>query len=199
MKAARLTFFRRMTGLCPSAALMLTMLVLIVAATTTAAQTNVFVPGNASGCFGNADYGCPVPLVAALAVGGPGTITVTYVSGKVCWETCAHKTGPNGVLAKAGGFQTPLQEAHGISGAWMHHLAALIGVFVPQSRIQRAGFSALDGTKNLAPVGIMPNGLFFIGTGKTFSVSEAGTLFLGINDPGVSDNGGGFNVTVTGP
>ena len=52
---------------------------------------------------------------------------------------------------------------------------------------------------DLAPVGIMPNGLLFIGTGKTFSMSEAGTLFLGINDPGVSDNSRDFNVTVTGP
>jgi hypothetical protein len=45
----------------------------------------------------------------------------------------------------------------------------------------------------------MPDGLFLIGAGKTFSVSEAGTLFLGINDCEVSDNSGGFNVTVTGP
>jgi len=44
----------------------------------------------------------------------------------------------------------------------------------------------------------MPNGLFFIGTGKTFSVHHAGTLFLGINDTLVGDNSGGFNVTVTG-
>jgi hypothetical protein len=44
---------------------------------------------------------------------------------------------------------------------------------------------AIDGTKGAALVGIMPGGLFFIGTGKTFSVT-AGTLFLRINDTLVS-------------
>lgn len=48
------------------------------------------------------------------------------------------------------------------------------------------GFLAIDGTKGAALVGIMPGGLFFIGTGKTFSVTEAGTLFLRINDTLVS-------------
>jgi len=43
----------------------------------------------------------------------------------------------------------------------------------------------------------MPNGLFFIGSAKKFWVAQAGTLFLGINDCWVSDNGGGFNVTVS--
>jgi hypothetical protein len=79
------------------------------------------------------------------------------------------------------------------------NLDALIGVFVPQSRVQKTGFSPIDGTKGVAKVGIMPCNLFFIGTGKTFPVSEAGTLYLGINDWYVGDNGGGFNVTVTGP
>ncbi len=45
----------------------------------------------------------------------------------------------------------------------------------------------------------MPDALFFIGTGKTFRTGEAGTLFLGINDCRVGDNGGGFTVTVTVP
>ena len=45
---------------------------------------------------------------------------------------------------------------------------------------------AIDGTKDAALVGIMPGELFFIGTGKTFSVTEAGTLFLRINDTLVS-------------
>jgi hypothetical protein len=194
MKTAKCTFFRRVTGLCSSAALMLTMLVLIVAATTTAAQ-NVFVPGNTNGCFGNAVDQC-VPLVAALTVSGPGTITVTYVSGTVT-DAGGINTGPNGVPLPASGYQVPLQEARGVALKRVAHADALIGVFVPQSRVQKAGFSALDGTKNVAPVGIMPNKLFFIGTGKTFPVSQAGTLFLGINDCWVGDNGGGFNVTVS--
>ena len=43
----------------------------------------------------------------------------------------------------------------------------------------------MDGTKDLVRAGLLPSTLFFIGTGKRLSVSEAGTLFLGIND----DNG----------
>jgi len=45
----------------------------------------------------------------------------------------------------------------------------------------------------------MPGGLFFIGESKTFQVTQAGTLFLGINSWTVANNGGGFNVTVAGP
>jgi hypothetical protein len=197
MKTAKFTFFRLVMAFCPSAALMLTMLVLIVAATTTAAQTNVFVPGNASGFFGNpADQ--VHPFVLALTVSGPGTITVTYVSGTVT-DAGNVNTGPNGVPWPTIGAQSPLQEAVGRLGKKITNLDALIGIFVPQFRVQKAGFSAVDGTKNVTKVGIVPNKLFFIGTGKTFPVSEAGTLFLGINDWIVGDNGGGFNVTVTGP
>jgi hypothetical protein len=198
MKATNFTFFRRVKAFCPSTTMMLTVLVLIVANATTAAQTNVFVPGNASGCFGYPADEC-VPLVAALTVGGPGTITVTYVTGLVTYDSEGDATGPNGVPCKCGG-QTPLNEARGIGLPRRYQKsAALMGVFVPQARVQRVGFNALDGTKNATRVGIMPGYLFFIGTGKTFSVSEPGTLFLGINDMVVGDNGGGFNVTVTGP
>jgi hypothetical protein len=199
MKAKKFMSFRRVRAVRPSAALILTVLVLTVAATTTAAQ-NVFVPGNASGYFGNPAYPL-IPLVSALTVSGPGTITVTYVSGLVTYDSNGDTAGPNGISCGrcTGNPQTPLQEAQGIGLMKIRRLAALIGVFVPQSRVQRAGFSAVDGTKNATPVGIMPGNLFFIGTGKTFPVSQAGTLFLGINDYIVSDNSGGFNVTVSGP
>jgi hypothetical protein len=196
MKAAKSTFFRRVTSFCSSAALLLVVLVLIVAAPTTAAQTQVFVAGNTNGCFGNAVDEC-IPLVAALTVNGPGRITVTYVSGTV--TDAGVNTGPDGVPWTDPRFQIPLQEKLGVWLKNMTHLDGLIGVFVPQSRVLRKGFSALDGTKGVTGVGIMPDRLFFIGTGKTFQASEAGTLFLGINDCWVGDNGGGFTVTVTGP
>jgi hypothetical protein len=197
MKATRCTFFRRLMGLCHSAALIFTMLVLTVAATTAPVQTPVFVPGNSTGCFGSTYDGC-TPLVAALAISGPGEITVTYVSGTVNWG--GGDVGPNGGFYGKSGYQFPLQEANGFAPhTKIGNIAALIGVFVPQSRVLRKGFNALDGTKNVARVGIMPGGLFFIGEGKTIDVKEAGTLFLGINDTYVADNSGGFNVTVTGP
>lgn len=199
MKAAKFTFFRRVTAFCPSAALMLAVLVLIVATTTTAAQTTVFVPGNTNGCFGNPVDTC-VPLVAAFTVSGGGRITVSYVSGTVT-DCCGVNAGPDGApwTWTNNRSQAPLQEKFGVVVKKITKLDALIGVFVPQSRVLRKGFSALDGTKGVSPVGIMPDGLFFIGTGKTIWVSEAGTLFLGINDCWISDNGGGFTVTVTRP
>ncbi|MGA8151636.1 MAG: hypothetical protein WB952_11850 [Terriglobales bacterium] len=176
-------------------------LVLFVAAATMTAQAQqdvqVFVPGTASGYFGNPQDQA-VPFVSALTVSGPGTITVTYISGTVT-DCCGINTGPNGVEFNARGQQWPLQEAHGRSGGIINNEDALIGVFVPQSRVLCKGFTAIDGTKNATRVGIMPNKLFFIGEGKTFDVTEAGTLFLGINDIVVGDNGGGFTVEVTGP
>ena len=175
----------------------LTILVLIAAATTAVAQTQVFVPGNATGCFGNPVDVC-VPLVAALTVTGPGKITVTYISGMANYGP--GEAGPNGVFFTYDVYaQVPLQEAVGVSLINTENMGALIGVFVPQSKVQKAGFSALDGTKNVTRLGIMPNGLFFVGESKTFSVSRAGTLFLGINDSVAGDNSGGFTVAVTGP
>jgi hypothetical protein len=198
MKATKFTFFRRVSVFCPSAVLILTMLVLTVSATTAAAQ-NVFVPGNASGYFGNS-VDLMVPFVPAITVNGPGTITVTYVSGTV--NTGGGDVGPNGGPSanKHETSQSPLQEAEGIAPhGTIGKVGALIGTFVRQSRIEQPGFKAIDGTKNATRVGIKPSQLFFIGESKNFDVKEAGTLFLGINDWNAGDNSGGFNVTVTGP
>jgi len=178
-------------------------LLLFVAAATMAAhaQTQVFVPGTASGCFGNGGVEACTPMVAGLTVNGPGTITVAYVSGTVIWTLNGDPpAGPEGVTCDwCQGGQPPLDEGHGIVHQKQTRLAALIGVFVPQARAAHKGFSAIDGTKAAVQVGIMPGWLFFIGQSKTFDVKESGTLFLGVNDYWVGDNSGGFNVEVTGP
>jgi len=164
------------------------------------AQTQVTVPGNASGYFGNrADM--MVPLVSALTVTGPGTITITYVSGTVNLGGGGGgiQSGPNGVTYNAGHAQMPLQEARGVTGGTINDFGALMGVFVPQSRVNHKGFSATDGTKYNVRIGIMPENLFFVGESKTINVPGAGTLFLGINDEGVVDNSGEFVVEVSGP
>jgi hypothetical protein len=125
---------------------------------------------------------------------------VTYVSGTVIWDgNPADAAGPDGtdMCTWCTGAQTPLNEALGIGQGKITQLAALIGVFVPQSRAQHKGFYPLDGTKNMTQLGVLPDGLFLIGTSKTGSVNQAGTLFLGINDYGAADNSGGFNVTVS--
>lgn len=179
--------------------IVLAFVVLAAALVTVAhAQTQVFIPGNASGYFGNS-VDTPVPFVPAVTVSGPATITVTYVSGTVNWGQPGVDVGPNGgAYANTGGFQFPLQEAKGTaSPPKVNNIAALIGAFVPQWRVNAAGFSALDGTKNVARAGVMPNWLFFVGTDLTFSVPEAGTLYLGINDTLIDDNSGGFTVTLS--
>lgn len=156
---------------------------------------NVVVPGNTLGNFGNPSC-CSQPYIPALAAPGPGTITVSYLSGTVT-DSSGINTGPNGVYWNVTGNQFPLQEAIGVSGGPINNLDSLIGVFVPQSRISMPGFTATDGTKNNTPVGIPPCGLVFIGTGHTFKVNQAGTLFLGINDDNGQSNGGAFTVRVT--
>lgn len=160
------------------------------------AQVQVFVPGNASGYFGNyADK--KVPFVPAITVDGPGTITVIYISGKV--SPGGGYVGPNGGYTSNDSNQSPLEEAKGVAPHKIGKVGALIGAFVPQSRAEREGFKAIDGTKNATRFGIKPSSLFFVGKGITLEVTEAGTLFLGINDWVVADNSGGFTVEVTGP
>lgn len=173
------------------------LLAVLIALTTIAghAQTDLFIPGNASGYFGNPMVG-QMPFVSAVTVKGSATITVTYTSGTIT-DINGVNTGPDGVDCNYCA-QLPIEEATGfLQTGTAHHLDALIGVFVPSWRVNHAGFSPIDGTKGVAEIGIMPDGLFFIGTSKTFKVSGAGTLYLGINDNWVSDNGGGFNVTVS--
>jgi len=200
MRNTKLVSLSRVKSFRLGIALALVTVVLVAAAPTAARADDIFVPGNASGFFGNpADQ--QNAMVAAITVTGPGTITVTYDSGLVTWDAAGDTTGPDGVACSScKGAQTPLNEAQGLGLQDIDKVGALIGVFVPQSRVQRKGFGALDGTKDAPPdVGIMPGGVFFIGEGTQFDVKGAGTLYLGINDWQVGDNSGGFNVTVTGP
>ena len=179
----------------PCSGIVLLVILMAVTAVVSDAQVTIFVPGRAS------DFGNPVtklvPFVKALTVLGPGDIQITYVSGTVSFG--GGLTGPNGVPWENGLLQTPLQEAKGVGRGHVTNLAALIGAFVPKTRVDLLGFRPIDGTKNLTAAGIVPSTLFFVGTSKTIHVNGPGTLFLGINDEGIDDNGGGFNVQVTGP
>jgi len=172
-----------------------TVLILIItAAATTASAKHVYVGGKATGCFGNADTACKT-LVTGIAVSGPGTITIS-ASGRVKWGGGAY-SGPNGRSACIPDYQKPLQEAQGIAHGCVKNVGALFGVFVAQSWVQQEGFQPFDATKNLVQVGIKPGGLILVGRNKKLQVKEAGTLFLGINDDGVQDNGGRFSVNIT--
>jgi hypothetical protein len=123
----------------------------------------------------------------------------------VTWSSDGSTTGPEGAsCSSCQAGQTPLHESRGEGHRKLDKVGALIGIFVPAWRVQQTGFQAIDGTKGIPTsgplvLGICPADLLFVGESKTFDVTEAGTLFLGINDPQVGDNSGGFNVTVTGP
>jgi hypothetical protein len=45
-------------------------------------------------------------------------------------------------------------------------------------------------------VGINPSQLFLIGNSLTYTATQGGTLYLGINDWITDDNGGSFSVTL---
>lgn len=181
-----------------SVALSAAALFFLIAVGTATAQTTatVFVPGNTLGDFGNPSVDGNQPYVTGIVASGPGTIVITYLSGTVT-DCCPElSTGPDGTPFNFASGQSPLQEAEGIAGGTIDDLDALIGTFVPQSRVQAPGFSPVDGTKDRVSVGLLPSALFFIGTGKRLSVSQAGTLFLGINDDNAAGNGGGYNVLI---
>jgi hypothetical protein len=132
--------------------LALALATIVGAATLTAsAQVQIFVPGNTNGGFGNS-IDIVVPFVPAITVNGPGTITVTYLSGTVP-DGGGVDAGPNGVPWTMNGAQSPLQESRGVRYGTIDNLDALIGVFVPQTTVEWPGFSAVDGTKNIAKVG----------------------------------------------
>jgi len=76
----------------------------------------------------------------------------------------------------------------------------LIGAFVPAATADNPSFVAIDSTKpqcSVTDVCIDPTLLFFIGDSDVYNATQAGTLFLGINDWLTYDNGGGFSVTLT--
>lgn len=171
------------------------------------AQTQVTVPGNASGLFGNHhDRNAPglfgnhddrrVPFVPAITVDGPATIKISYVSGTVTGMGGVD-SGPNGVSWDTHRNQSPLQEKDGIAGGRIPNLDALLGAFVGKRRSDSPKFSAIDGTKGVVRVGIVPEALFFVGEGITYEAKEAGTLYLGINDWINSNNRGEFVVDVS--
>jgi hypothetical protein len=182
-----------------SVALGAAVLLVLTAAVGASAQTTntVFVPGNTLVDFGNPSVSGNQPYVTGIVAAGPGTIVVTYLSGTVTDCCPAFTTGPDGTVFNYTGIQSPLQEAAGIAGGTIKNADALIGIFVPQSRVQAEGFKAVDGSKNIAAVGLVPSNLFFIGTGKALKVRGPGILFLGINDVNAATNEGGYNVSIT--
>lgn len=172
-----------------------------------ASAVTVTVPGTANGGFGSPNTGGSTPFVAAITVTGPGTISIA-ATGTINFGGGFPSNGPNGGVFGASpgnlSLSLPLDEAVGMNsagypGKQIRRLGALIGAFVPQSLVSNPLFQPVDGTKGLAPIGIVPSQLFFVGNSHVIEVNSAGTLYLGINDGGVVDNSGAFTVNVTTP
>ena len=155
--------------------------------------TTVTVSGQTSGAFG-LPSDATIPFVLAIVAPGPGAITVTATG-------CVTDVGVS--CATADGFSfnggtTPLQEA-GVAGNPDLHVDGLIGALVPAAVAANPTFKPVDSSKSAcAPGPCIDRGqLFFIGSSKVFSVSQPSTLYLGIDDFIILDNGGAFTVTVT--
>jgi hypothetical protein len=159
-----------------SVALTAGVLFFLIAVGTSPAQTTatVFIPGNTLGDFGNPSVDGNQPYVTGIVATGPGTIAITYLSGLVTDCCPDFSTGPDGAIWNFGTGQSALQEALGIAGGTIDNVDALIGIFVPQSRVQATGFSPVDGTKDRVGVGLLPSALFFIGTSKRYQQEAIG-------------------------
>jgi len=158
------------------------------------AQTTVTVSGKTNGDFGS-PIDTIVPFVHGVTVTGPSIITIT-ATGCVTDVGVTGCITPNGVSFNA--TTTPLQEA-GINGNPDPNLDGLIGAFVPANIANDPNFQPIDSTKADCSPGpcINPNLLFLVGASDTIRVNGPGSLYLGIDDFIVNDNGGSHTVTIT--
>ena len=187
---------------------------LLCACSTPAWAVMITVDSKASGMFGehpSGFAGTVLDMVEALTVSGPTKIKISATGqinispGVAVFETVS----PDGVSTdqfdrSLVGF-LPLEEPLVDAGTDPNSLpmllpdaGALMGAFVPQAIVELPGFLAKD--DDFPNGGISPGLLFFVGSGPfTFLASEAGTLFLGINDNRTGNNLGAFQVTVEVP
>jgi hypothetical protein len=151
----------------------------VFAAGPVAAQNRVAIPSTATGGFGEAN-GCHSGLVPALKLPGPQTLIITAAN-RIRIGRTSYSVPPNG-----------------ISLGPRKNVGALIGAFVPQSRVSAPGFQPVS--EDLASSGIPTTSLFVVGNGPyKFVAPEAGTLFLGVKAGDVCGSSGSFSVSVTVP
>jgi hypothetical protein len=145
------------------------LLVVFVATATMAAcaQTSVFIPANASGHFGNPANQIK-PTGPAITVSGPATITVTYLSGTIIDKTVwlSARRLWRGTTTTTYGSRFKKVKCDAVKNA-----DCLIGIFFSSAKWMHSGFQAIDGTKGIVAIGIMPGNLFFMGKGRSFKVS----------------------------
>lgn len=76
----------------------------------------------------------------------------------------------------------------------MDSLGALIGAFVPTAEVNQPGFRASD--DDVSYGSLSSSSLLFVGTTLPDTAAASGTLFFGINEGDVLNNGGAFSITV---
>ena len=175
------------------------------------AFAGVLVPSTANGSFGSPVDG-PTQFVVAHVVGVAGEQFSLSAIGTINLGE-ALSTDPNGLTllhsAIIGPFDqafTPLEEgvldaggavATSDGSSTVLKVGALIAAYIPNSRTSSPGFTPEDSDIAPAGNGILSSELFFLGTGPVILTAPfAGTLYVGINEPFVSNNSGSFDVSV---
>lgn len=166
-----------------------------------ASATTISVSATANGMFGNLVTGTNT-FVAGPALAAGDTVQITATGIITLGEnltTDADGVDVDSSSGKIFSFEfTPLEEAlldlGGTDDTLMENLGALIGAFVPTAQVNAPNFRASD--DDISYGSLPSSSLFFVGTSLTYTATEAGTLFFGINEGYVLNNSGAFSVTV---
>jgi hypothetical protein len=177
------------------------------------ASVAVVVPANASGFFGSPSAGA-TDFVLGYSFSEAGEQVALTTTGTIRLVSPLMKTDADGattkrrfIIGSAGSAYLPLEEAAVDAGipvpitdghSKIDGVGALIGAFVAESTAAQPTFAARDEDAiGLGQIGITSGALFLIGTGPfTFTAPGPGRLYLGINEPFVSNNDGAFNVSI---
>ncbi len=170
------------------------------------------VSGQLSGMFGqfSGSEEAPNDMAVGYVFSAPGVIRITADAAidmnpinPLLQNAEADGNLPmdRGATFGGGTNYTPLEEALvdtaglGALDSRVSHRGALFAAFVPQARATAPGFSARDSDVLTEGAGIEASELFLVGSGPTtFTASEPGTLFFGVNDPIGSNNSGSYTV-----
>ena len=168
-----------------------------------ATTIHIQVSGKSTGFFGSPNSADTLLLTSGLTVSraGPIEIEATGIVTDFNDQFQFLQIGPNGTdFTSTVGDVLPLQQAQGLPpNTPTTELDALMGAFVPAAIANLPNFVPEDAAKvGPGQVGINSHSLFFIGAGPfTLNTPGAGTLYLGVNDSFVADNGGAFFVTAS--
>jgi T5SS/PEP-CTERM-associated repeat protein len=173
----------------------------------------VLVPAQASGFFGFPSAGA-ADLVPAYTFTDAGQQVTINATGTIYLVTPSSPTNANGLTLQRsfiiGGAPSgflPLEEVLVDAGSpvpitdgssTILNVGALIGAFVPESIAAQPNFVPRDeDVVTAGQVGISSSGLFLVGAGPvSFTAPGPGRLYLGINEPFVSNNAGSFAVGI---